>query len=341
MMKKLVLFALLVSLLLSGCGANGVLSGLGGRGSRELRMNVTASGDSVWQTAANTFKELVEERTEGRYKVRLYTDEQLSGGDIQKGVENLFTGETDLDLHSLADMQSYINRLAVVSMPWIFSGSLDRVDEILLNGPGKDAVFNLIRARGAEPLALGENGFRQLTNDVRSILSPVDCVQLRVGVPADSAQMTLFRTLGADPVAAQNRSGLFTALQEGTLDGEENAPDTIRSERFHLTQRFLTLWNCSYDPICLSVSAKVWENLSEEDQAIFRAAAEEACAAEILSCREAEAAALVDIASSGVEITHLTDEDMRAFRAQADGVYVAWRDIIGDDLFAVFGYSFG
>lgn len=302
-------------------------------------MNVTLSDSSAWQVAANVFKERVEERTRGRYRVRIYSDEQISNGDVKKGVENLFSGAVDLDLHAVADMQSYEKKLAVVSMPWLFAEGDASVDAILFDGPGKERLFSLIRARGAEPLALGESGFRQLTNDRRSISAPEDLAGLRIQVPAGGAQESLMQTLDAQTLFP-DRIGTLAVLRGGAADGQENTLDAIRSGQLYLVQRFLTLWNCSYDPICLSVSEKVWKGLSEEERIIFREAAEEACAAEVTACRAARDNTLSDIAASGVEITELTAGEIGAFRERAAAVYGQWRDVIGDDLFAAFGYTF-
>ena len=334
-MKKLFSAALLIAVLagtLCGCGAGG------GKG-RELRMNVTLSDNSVWQVAANVFKERIEERTEGRYRVRIYPNEQLAGGDVAQGVRNLFSGAVDVDLHAVADMGSYEKKLAVVSMPWLFDGGYDSVDALLFNGPGREALSALIRADGAEPLAFGESGFRQLTNDARSVSAPEDLAGLRVQAPSGSVEESIFQALDAR-IVSPDSAGTFAALQEGKADGQQNTLDAIRSGRLHLVQRFLTLWNCSYDPLCLSVSGKVWESLSEEDRIIFREAAEEACAAEITACRTARGDTLAEIAASGVEVLELTEGEIQAFRRRAAFVYEQWRDVIGDDLLSTFGYVF-
>ena len=106
-MKKflsMTMAALMTASLLTGCGssAGASTSGQTATGDKpvELKMNVTTSESSVWMVAANTFKEMVEEGTEGRYVVNIYPNEQLSSGDMVKGCEMLFTGVTDLDIHS-------------------------------------------------------------------------------------------------------------------------------------------------------------------------------------------------------------------------------------------------
>ena len=164
-------------------------------------MNVTTSESSVWMVAANTFKEMVEEGTEGRYVVNIYPNEQLSSGDMVKGCEMLFTGVTDLDIHSAINMTGFEEKLTVVTMPWLFTNGYDSVDEVLFNGEGGEYLKDLIRAKGAEPLGLAENGFRQITNNVRPITSPDDLKGLKIRTPAITMYVDLFKLLGADPTS--------------------------------------------------------------------------------------------------------------------------------------------
>ncbi len=133
-MKKVIALALAMLMLvavLAGCGGNSSSnnSSSGNNASAapiELNMNVTTSESSVWQVAANTFKQLIEERTDGRYVVNIYPNEQLSSGDMPKGVENIFTGVTDLDIHSVMIMQSFEEKLTILTMPWLFTNGSGR-----------------------------------------------------------------------------------------------------------------------------------------------------------------------------------------------------------------------
>jgi tripartite ATP-independent transporter DctP family solute receptor len=346
-MKKVIALALAMLMLvavLAGCGGNSSSnnSSSGNNASAapiELNMNVTTSESSVWQVAANTFKQLIEERTDGRYVVNIYPNEQLSSGDMPKGVENIFTGVTDLDIHSVMIMQSFEEKLTILTMPWLFTNGYDSVDEILFNGPGKDAIFDLIRAKGAEPLALGENGFRQLTNNVREVTTPDDMKGLKIRIPSNNMYISLFKALGADPTT-MNWGETFTALQQGTIDGQENPLDTIRSGKVHEVQKYMTMWNYSYDPICLSVSGNIWDSLSDADKEIFKTSAEEAMAAEVEASRAMDADIIAEFEAAGVKVANLTDDQVKAFQDIVAPIYGEWRDRIGDDLFAAFGYTF-
>ncbi len=310
-----------------------------GERARELRMSVTTSETSVWMVGAREFKRLLEERTNGRFKVSIYPNEQLSGGDMVKGVEMLFTGVNDLDIHSTINMTGFIPQLNVINMPWIFSKGYESVDEIMINGNGAKMVGDLIEKKGAKMLALGEVGFRQLTNNVRPVSKVSDMIQLKIRTPAIKMYIDLFRIFGADPTA-MNFAEVFTALQQGTIDGQENPLDTIRSAKIQEVQKYCTIWNYSYDPIALSVSNKVWNRLSDADKAIFVQAGKEAMQTQREEARKKDAQIIEEFRKVMTEITILTPEQVQEFKKAAEPVYETYRAQVGDEVFKAFGYEF-
>lgn len=341
-MKKffsLAMACLMVAGMLSGCGDSSSSDSGSGDKPIELNMNVTTGESSVWQVAANTFKELVEEGTDGRYQINIFPNEQLSSGDMTKGVEMLFTGVTDLDIHSVMNMTGFEEKLSVMTMPWLFTNGYDSVDEYLLNGEGGEVIKELIRGKGAECLALGENGFRQITNNVRPIQTPDDLKGLKIRIPSNNMYISLFQMLGADPTS-MSFSEVFTALQQNTIDGQENPYDTIRSGKIQEVQKYMTIWNYSYDAIALCASGKLWESLSDEDKVIFQEAAEAACAKEVEESRKMDSEIIQEFKDAGMEITELTADQIAAFQEVVAPIYDEYRETIGDDVFEAFGYTF-
>jgi tripartite ATP-independent transporter DctP family solute receptor len=329
-------FVLIVSIL-SGCSGGGKSAGDSSK-PIELKMSVTTSETSVWMTGANEFKRLVEERTDGRYKVSIFPNEQLSNGDQPKGVEMLFTGVTDIDIHSTIIMSGFEPKLSVVSMPWIFPNGNTDVDAILFNGEGGKKIKELVEGKGAHVLGIGENGFRQLTNSKRPINTVEDMKQLKVRTPAMAMYIDFFKMIGADPTS-MSWSEVFTALQQGTIDAQENPLDTIRSGKIQEVQKYLSLWNYSYDPLILSVSDKVWKGLSDEDKEIFRQCGEEAMKHEVEKNRAMNDEILASFKDS-IEISEPTGEQIETFRKACEPLYQQYKDVIGEDVFGAFGYSF-
>lgn len=331
---------------MAGCGGGSSQPAASGDGGDapvkaiDLKMAITPSETSVWMVAAREFKAAVEEQTEGRYTVSLYPNEQLAAGDQTKGVEMLFNGTTDVDLHSSMIVSNVVPELSVVSMPWLFPNGYDSVDEYIMNegATGGQFIKDAVEAKGAHVIGIGENGFRQITNNARPITCAADMSMLKVRVPAISILIDVFKALGADPTQMPFGE-VFTALQQGAIDGQENPYDTIRSAKIQEVQKYMTIWNYCYDPILLSVSGKTWNSLSDEDKAIFEAAGAAACAQQVQESRAMDAAIIEEFKSVGVEVNELSPEAIEEMKAIVAPVYDKVIAEYGAEAFAAFGYT--
>ncbi len=344
-MKKRWLAGILSALMamgMTGCGGgaadNNATGGNESGKAIELKMSYTTSETSVWRVACEEFARLVEEGTNGRYKVSIYANEQLAGGAMDQGTQMILDGTVDLDLRSITNYTNYEPKLYVITMPWIFSNN-DDVDAKLFNGDGGQMIKDLIDPLGIKVLGLGENGFRSVTNSKKEIKTPEDMVGLKFRVPAISSWVDTFRLMGADPTV-MTFSEVFTALQQGTIDGQENPTDPIVSSKIYEVQSYLTRWNYAYDCLILSCSDKLWNSLSDEDKAIFQDAANKAAAAEVLASREADAANFKLMEENGMTITDLTEDEMNVFKEKVASVYDSYREQVTDEVFAAFGYTF-
>lgn len=339
-MKKvlaLVLAVVMLVPLLVGCGGSNNGNNGGETKPIELRFANTQAETGNWAVASETFKKEVEEKTNGRYIISVYYSDQLSGGDLVKGWEQVMSGEVDLDFRSVMNATSFEPKLLVMTMPWLFT-SYDDVDRIIFNGEGGKAMAELLEAKGAHVLAFGENGFRQLTNNKRPVHTPEDMKNLKIRIPPNNLYISLFKKLGADPIN-MSFSEVYTALQQNTVDGEENPWGTIKSANIQEVQKYCTVWNYSYDATALSISTKLWNTLSDEDKAIFEAAAKKACQAEIDASRANDANIRAEFEAGGMQINDLTEDEIKAFQEICKPLYDEFREQIGDDLYQAFGYN--
>ena len=319
------------------CAASlSLLTGCGGRlGARTVKMRVAAPEGTAWGVAADTFAQRVEENTEGRWRVEI--SYAASADDNARALQRLLDGGNDAALCAVSDLTEWEPRLSVLSLPWLFADYRD-ADARIFNGPGGETVRNLIRTAGLEPLSLAENGFRQVTNDRRPISAPSDFRGLTIRVRDDAIEPALFTAFGAEPVR-MTWEDAFPALRDGDVSGQQNTLDAVCLAKVDRVQRYLTVWNCVYDPLCLSVSATLWANLSDGDKEIFYAAAKDACAAEITASRARDAEILSELSNSGVQVTTLTKTQIQAFRTASEPLYDAWRDEHGEELLLALGYS--
>ena len=323
-----------ISLVLVGCGGKKEEPKKAEQKKISIKMSVTTpSESSPWNIGAKKWAELVKERTNGRVEITTFPNEQLSSGNQQTGIEQVAAGVTGASLHSTIIYSVIEPKLAVVSMPWIMPNNA-AVDKAMKGAPG-EKVKDLIRAKGIEPLAFGENGFRHWTNSKRPLATPDDMKGLKIRVPGMKMYISLFKAMGADPTS-MSFSEVFTALQQGTVDGQENPISVIYTTKLNEVQKYMTICNYSYDPIVLGVNKKLWDSIDKDTQAIMKKAAEEAMALNIKLTREDEAKQLDEMKKKGLQVNVLTPEQIKVFQASVTSVYKEQESVIGKDLLDLF-----
>jgi len=298
-----------------------------------LEMSVTTSESSTWFLAAEKLAEDIEEETDGRITIEVFGNEQLSGGESGKAVEMLSKGNIDLTFNSTIIYSILDDRFGVASAPFLFD-DLDDADEIF-NGEGGEMLKDIIREKGVEPLGYGENGFRQITNSVHEIKTPEDVDGLKIRIPGITMYTDLFREFGSDP-STMTFSEVFTALQQGTIDGQENPIDVIYSSKLNEVQDYISMWNYSYDPLVLGINKKLFESLSEADQELFTTLGKEASEYQVEITREREEEQVEELEELGMEFYYPSEEEIEDFREAVEPIFDEYESIWGEELLEAF-----
>lgn len=293
-----------------------------------LKFSVTTPNTSSWTIGAQKFAELIKEKTAGQVNVRVFPNDTLSGGNQSKGVEQLITGIADFTYHSNIIYSVMDERFGVISLPFLFDSVEDA--DAKLAGPGGEAIKKLAEEKGIKVLGFGENGMRQMTTN-RPIHTVADMSGLKIRIPAMKMYNMLFANMAAQPLT-MNYTEVFTALQQGTIDGQENPLDTINSAKFQEVQKYLTAWDYSYDIIILGMNKKLFDSLTPELQKLMLEAGAEACEYQKQVNREKNAKYLEEFAAKGMTINYLTPENREAFKKATESVYTAYEPIMGKEL---------
>ena len=321
-------------LLLGACGSEGASNEANAEDKEyDLKMSVTVSESSTWFEAATKLKEDLAEETDGRINLEIFANEQLSGGDSGKAVEGLSKGTIDLTFNSTIIYSILDERFGVASAPFLFA-NLDEVDSVF-NGSGGDQLKEVLAEKGVHALGYGQNGFRQLTNSKREVASPEDIKGLKLRIPGIQMYTDLYRELGTDPVT-MTFSEVFTALQQGTIDGQENPIDVIYSSKLNEVQDYITMWNYSYDPLVLGMNKKLYDSMSDEDKELFDRLGKEAADYQLELAREKEAGQIEELKAAGMQFYEPTDEELAAFKEVVQPLYDKYTDIWGADLLEAF-----
>lgn len=299
-----------------------------------LKMSTTVGEQSNAAVMAKEFAKVVGEASKGNIRIRVYPSDQLSGGNMSKGVEMIRSGAIDLAYEPVDVMAVLDQSLLALSIPWIFTTYQEAEDSLL--GSGGDYVKKTLRAQGIEALGFIHNGFRQLTNSKREVRTPDDLKAMKLRVPGGDVFVRFFRAFGADPVA-MSFSELFTALQQGTVDGQENGFDLIVANKFYEVQKYITAWNYSYGSFALVFNKKTWDSFDDNTRKLLEEKAKEVCRRGNQNVVDGEMQKRKLVMDFGCKITELTSEELRAFKDMLGPYYENVKKSYGAEACAAFG----
>ena len=297
---------------------------------KEYSVSTVLSDAYPWGQAAVKWAELVEERSEGKIKLKIYPNAQLVSGDQTREFSAMRSGLIDMAVGSTINWSTQVPELNLFSLPFLMPDDA-AVDAITQGEAGKQ-VFAAIEKRGVMPLAWGENGFREISNSRKPITQPEDLKGLKIRVVGSPLFLDTFNALGANPTQ-MSWTDAQPALTTGAVDGQENPLsvfDAARADR--ASQSHLTLWHYMNDPLIFGVNQRLWRTLSKEDQQLLTETAIEAGQWEVKKSRAELTDTLARIRERDVEITELTEEQRAAFVEATQSVYKKWTSKIGADL---------
>jgi len=274
------------------------------------------------------FEEIVERETGGRIDVQTFHSGQL--GDDASAIAALQAGTQEVTFPSTGGVSRFVPGMFVFDLPFLFPGDFELIDSIL-GGPFGEYMLAKFPEHGLIGLGFGENGFRNLTNNAREVKSVADISGLKIRTMQNEIHLALWAKLGAMP-APLPFSEVFSALQTGVFDGQENPVSAIYFDRFFEVQRYVTVSQHVYSPFVLLMSEIFYENSNPEEQQLFREAAKEALAHQKNIIRDDNVRLLENIAAAGVTVTHLTPEAREEFVNATMPLYDQFRERIGGEL---------
>lgn len=213
-------------------------------------------------------------------------------GNEEVHMQMIRTGQ--IDVYPMgSDAVSLDSSWAIFDMPFLFADR-DTVARLLDGEIGEELRASMRESAGLEVLAFGELGFRHITNNVRPITVPADLEGVQIRVPGSEPRILAFQTFGAQPIT-MNFGELYLALQQGTVDGQENPLAAVKNRSFFEVQEFLSLSGHVYSPVTLTMNGAKYDSLSDELKQAVKAAAQEAAEYTRALGTEADATMLADL----------------------------------------------
>jgi tripartite ATP-independent transporter DctP family solute receptor len=248
-------------------------------------------------------------RTQGRYKLELFPNFALGGE--REMVEGVQLGAIDLATTSTGPIGNFVPDTLITDIPFLFRdyGHARSV----LDGPIGQAILAKCPAKGLICLAWSENGFRHMTNSRREITSPADAKGLKVRTMENPVHITAFRTIGVMPTPMAFPE-VFMALQQGTIDGQENPIGVITSSKLDQVQKYLTLTGHLYSPAMVMMSPVAYNKMSEADRRIMSDIAREGAALSRAQVERVETEGVTALRAAGMQIRTLSGPEKEAFQ---------------------------
>ena len=226
-----------------------------------IRLGHVGFPGSIFDIVANKFAADVNAALKGKVEVKVFHSSQL--GSDEQMIKGIRVSSPEMVAPSTV-MSTVDQRYGVFEMPYLIVNRA-HMKKVAENKGVQKALFDPMPARGIRVLAFWENGFRHITNNRRPIRVPGDLNDIKLRVPGGVWRVKMFRAYGANP-SPMPFSEVYSALQQGVMDGQENPFPQIWSARFHEVQKYLTLTGHVYTPAYLIVNEDFWKKLPKDVQ---------------------------------------------------------------------------
>ncbi|WP_372426695.1 TRAP transporter substrate-binding protein [Salinarimonas chemoclinalis] len=306
-------------------GAALIALGIGGAQAQQaLKLGYSLAPTSHYGVGATAMAETLAELSDGRFTIEQFPANALGGE--REMVEGAQIGTVDVVITSTGPVGNFVPDTLITDIPFLFR-DYDHAHAVL-DGPIGQEILEQFPNHGLIGLAWGENGFRNLTNNVRAVRTPEDTRGLKVRTMENQVHMRAFQELGVLPTPMAFPE-LFTALQQGTVDGQENPIGVILSANFSQVQGHLTLTQHVYSPALIILSPIVWDGLTDEEKGWFREAAAAGAVAMRAKVREDADNGVATLKEQGMQVVE--DPDRAAFEAALQPVFAEFAQRFGQD----------
>lgn len=292
-----------------------------------IKFSHVVAKDTPKGKAAEQLKRLIEERSGGRIKVKIYPNATLYGD--RAALSALQSNAIQLAAPSFAKFTDYTPQLQLFDLPFLFRDT-KHLHQVL-DGEVGNFLLQKASSQGLHALAFWDNGFKQISAN-KPLLKPQDAASLRFRIMGSKVLEAQFRAIGADPQVLPF-SEVYSALQQGIVAGQENTLSNIYTKRFHLVQTDLTISNHGYLGYLVVTNEIFWRKIPDDLKLIITEAIAETTLFVRTIAAQVNADYLEKITSSGtIKIHTLTPAQRSVWQTKMFEIYPDFYDIIGEEL---------
>ena len=275
----------------------------------------------------DVFKKDIEEKSGGKISVELYPNAQL-GGDREL-IESVQLGTVQVAIPATSALAGFDKRFQVFDLPFLFKSKETAFKA--LDGELGHKVDELLKPLGMRNLGYGENGYRHITNSRGPVHKPEDLKGIKLRTMENPLHLAFFKMLGANPTP-MSFGELYTALQQGTVDGQENPVVLVYTSKFYEVQKFYSLTGHVYSATMLVANDDFFASLPEDLWKIVEEAGKRYVVEQRALAEVQEQEFLEELKKTGLQINELTPEEKQLFIDATLPAYDQFKDIIGAEL---------
>jgi C4-dicarboxylate-binding protein DctP len=335
-MKKLFLgaLALVMMFALAACGNSEKTEGSGGGaesdGVQEITIKIShvVAENTPKHQGALKMKEVIEKESDGKIKVQVYPNSSLFGDKDE--YQNLVANNVQFILPDMSKLVGNDPGFNIPAMPFLFES--DDAANAFWDGEKGQEIFKRLEKDGVLGKAMWPNGAKHMTNDKKAIKKPEDLDGMKIRTQGGQLLEAIYDELGAGS-ASIPFGELYTALQQGTVDGQENTFSNIESKKFDEVQKYMTIMGHTRVDYALLTNTKFWDSLNEETKEIVQKGVDEGTKLARESAKKLNDDALAKLKENGqVEINELSDAEIEEFKKTLEPIYNEWAEKIGKDI---------
>jgi len=294
---------------------------------RNIRVSNGVAADHPVGNGIAAMNTCMEERSDGKMKLTAFWSSAL--GDDLQATQALRSGTQEMVVTSTSPIVGIVPALGVFDLPFLFAN--DEEADAVLDGEFGQYISDMMPEANLINLSFWENGFRNLTNSRNPVEKWEDLDGMRVRVMQNNIFLDTFENMGANatPMAFGE---VFTALETGAIDAQENPFVTIDTSKFYEVQEYLSVTRHAYTPFMVLFSKPIWDTYSEEEQAILQECAIVGRDEQRQASRELSDESLAKLKEVGLEVNELSEEEMTRMREHAQVVYERHAEDIGPEV---------
>lgn len=289
-----------------------------------MRNSISVAQNSHQGVGVDVLAAEVEKRTNGRIIIKNFYSGSLGGE--RESIESVQLGTQELAGTSTGPIPNFVPAVRILDIPFLFRDKAHA--RAVLDGPIGDALLKEFDSKGFKALAWSENGVRHMTNSKRPVNTPDDLKGLKMRTMENPVHVAAYKGFGiiTTPMAFPE---VFTALQQGVVDGQENPLSVIMAAKFEQVQKYMTLTGHVYSPAIYLMNKAAFDKLSPADKQAFLDAAKIASAAQRARVDQDDAQGVAYLRSKGMTVNENVDK--AAFVAKLAPVFAQFEKDFGKD----------